>query len=96
MIKINLLRGFLCKDREASLYDNVFMILNKIQNNNLFMRKIIVLQVLFFILFPVWLLLLSHKNIKDIRKKMQMFFQNLLLLRKDMVMCLSIGGTVTV
>ena len=46
MIRINLLRGFLCKDREASLYDNVFMILNKIQYNNLFMRKIIGLQII--------------------------------------------------
>lgn len=39
--------------REASLYDQMFMISNKIQNNNLFMRKIVVLQIVAFYLFPV-------------------------------------------
>ena len=76
--------------REASLYDQMFMISNKIQNNNLFMRKIVVLQIVAFYLFS------CHKDIRDIRKKIRISFLNSPTLRRDMETFLFIGGMVIV
>lgn len=55
--------------REASLYDQMFMISNKIQNNNLFMRKIVVLQIVTFYLFSCLVTYAQSQKYKGYPKK---------------------------
>ena len=55
--------------REASLYDQMFMISNKIQNNNLFMRKIVVLQIVAFYLFSCQVTYAQSQRYKGYPKK---------------------------
>lgn len=63
--------------REASLYDQMFMISNKIQNNNLFMRKIVVLQIVAFYFFSCLVTYAQSQRYKGIQKKVRISFLNL-------------------
>lgn len=83
--------------REASLYDQMFMISNKIQNNNLFMRKIVVLQIVAFYFFSCLVTYAQSQRYKGISgKKIRISFLNLPTLRRDMETFLFIGGMVIV
>ena len=82
--------------REASLYDQMFMISNKIQNNNLFMRKIVVLQIVTFYLFSCLVTYAQSQKYKGYPKKDTDIFSEFATLRRDMETFLFIGGMVIV